>query len=80
MDLVCPLCNGMANYEVYCERCNSRLEDLGAIVDYLDAYSPYLSNDITQLVDGVEHEKCCHLFICKKCNFEKKVEINRVRM
>lgn len=80
MELVCPLCNGMLNYETYCPRCSDRLKDTGPIVDYLDEYSPYLSNDMTQLVDGVEHEKCCHLFKCEKCNFERKVEINRVRM
>ena len=79
MDLVCPLCNGLVDYEVGCPRCGNSMTDEGAIVNYFDNYSPYLSNDITQLVDGATHDKCVHLFQCKVCNKDKRVTINRVR-
>ncbi len=79
MDLICPLCNGLIEYHVVCEECGSDMTDAGALVNYLDNYSPYLSNDITQQVDGASYDKCVHLFQCDVCNKDKRVTIKRVR-
>lgn len=80
MDMVCPLCNGIQEILDECEYCNGKMVDEGPLVNYLDEYSPYLSNDITQLVDGAPHDKCMHLFKCSECEFDKRVEIQRVRI
>lgn len=80
LELVCPLCNSLTQYEVKCHRCGNYMCDQGPIVNYLDDYSPYLSRDLTQLVDGASHDKCVHLFKCKKCYYDKRIEIDRVRM
>lgn len=80
MQLVCPLCNGIDEAHFNCPLCHSNMVDEGPVVDYLDDYSPYLSKDITQLVDGAAHDKCVHLYKCKHCGYDKIVEINRVMM
>ncbi len=80
MDFICPLCNGLKKYKIICPQCGSKMIDDGALINFLDDYSPYLSNDITQLVDGVSHDKCTHIFTCKKCNEQKRFKIQRVRM
>jgi len=80
MELVCPLCNGIEKYEISCPTCEGLMVDEGPIVDYLDDYSPYLSRDITQLVDGTASDKCVHLYKCTECSRDKRIEINRVRM
>lgn len=80
MDLACPLCNGIKDINTSCPRCSAKMKDEGPIINYLDDYSPYLSNDITQLVDGVPHNQCVHLFSCEKCKYDKRIQIDRVRM
>ncbi|WP_034428979.1 hypothetical protein [Caldisalinibacter kiritimatiensis] len=80
MELVCPLCNGLYEHYVSCPSCGKQMTDQGPLVDYYDEYSPYLSNDTTQLVDGVSHEKCVHVFKCTSCNRDKRIQIERVRM
>lgn len=80
MDLVCPFCNGIQETNKSCPKCSNTMGDDGPIVNYLDDYSPYLSNDITQLVDGVPHDQCLHLFSCSKCGYDERVIVNRVSM
>ncbi|MBS4537221.1 hypothetical protein GOQ27_02040 [Clostridium sp. D2Q-11] len=80
MDMVCPLCNGIQEIIDQCNICGSKMIDEGPLVNYLDDYSPYLSNDITQLVDGAPHDKCMHLFKCERCEKDKRIEIQRVRI
>ncbi|NBI05812.1 hypothetical protein [Senegalia massiliensis] len=80
MKEVCPLCNGIQEIIKNCKRCGGDMIDQGPIVDYLDNYSPYLSNDITQLVDGVSKNECTHLFKCKECNHDKRISIQRVEI
>ncbi len=77
MFLVCPLCNGLYEIQQKCFICNNDMVDRGPIVNYLDDYSPYLLDDITTLVDGVEKEKCVHLFYCNNCNYDKRVVISK---
>ncbi|WP_425447085.1 hypothetical protein [Dethiothermospora halolimnae] len=80
MELLCPVCNGLEEPQIVCKVCNSAMEDKGPLVDYLDDYSPYLSNDITQQVDGVAHDKCVHIYKCQNCGKDKRVIINRVKV
>ena len=80
MDLVCPLCNGINTIEVNCTICGARMVDKGPVTDYLDDYSPYLPFEITQMVDGGEHDKCVHIFQCTNCNYDKRIEINKVKL
>ncbi|WP_026895148.1 hypothetical protein [Clostridiisalibacter paucivorans] len=78
MEKVCPLCNKIKDIEEMCPNCRTKMEDKGRIVDYLDAYSPYLSNEVTEKVDGAPNDKCVHLFQCPQCAEEKRVEIDKV--
>lgn len=80
MDLACPLCNGIQEIDVLCPKCSVKMKDNGPIVNYLDDYSPYLSNDMTQLVDGVPHDQCLHVFSCPNCEYDERIKINRVRI
>jgi len=78
MQLICPLCNNVNKYSQMCPLCKSNMVDEGPVVDYLDDYSPYLSRDITQLVDGAPYDKCVHLYKCEHCGYDKRIEINKV--
>ncbi len=80
MELICPICNGIGDFYIRCPYCDTTMVNEGPIVDYLDDYSPYLSNDITQLVDGAPHDKCVHLYQCRYCGRDKRIQIDRVRM
>ncbi len=80
LELVCPLCNGIDEMNMSCQMCSEKMKDHGPIVNFFDDYSPYLSNDMTQLVDGVPHDQCVHLFSCEKCKHDKQVIVNRVRV
>ncbi len=80
MDWVCPICNGLTNYVVKCPNCGNHMEERGAIQDYFDDYSPYLSKNITQQVDGTSYNKCIHLFYCPICNKDKRIVISEIQM
>ncbi len=80
MEYVCPLCNGLKDIEILCELCGKPMKDKGPIVNFLDEYSPYLSNDITQVVDGAKHNNCTHVFKCSACGYFKNVEIARIKI
>ena len=80
MEWVCPICNGMASYIVKCSDCGSQMEARGAIQDYFDDYSAYLDKNITQRIDGVEENRCVHIFYCTNCNDDKRVPVNEIKM
>ncbi|MTI65930.1 MAG: hypothetical protein FH753_04940 [Firmicutes bacterium] len=80
MEFVCPLCNGLDKWSKKCLKCGGEMIDRGPVVDYMDEYSPYLSNDITQKVDGACNDKCVHIFKCIKCSRDKRFEVKRVKM
>lgn len=80
MDLVCPICNGMASYVVKCSECGSQMDARGAIQEYFDDYSPYLSQNITKKMDGVESNRCVHIFHCPNCRDDKQITINEIKM
>lgn len=78
MEYVCPICNSLYSYIVKCPNCGRQMEDMGVIQDYLDDYSPYLSMDITQKVDGAPATACTHLFYCVECKNDKRVAIEKI--
>lgn len=78
MERICPLCNGLKNYDIECKFCNEKMEDKGRVADYYDNYSSYLDMSITELIDGVEADKCVHLFACPSCKSDKRIEINKI--
>ncbi|QEK11908.1 hypothetical protein FQB35_05730 [Crassaminicella thermophila] len=80
MELVCPICNGMAIYLLKCSNCGKVMENRGTIGEFLDDYSPYLAMDITQQIDGVPYDQCVHLFYCKNCDHDKRVPIKKMRI
>ncbi|WP_053956848.1 hypothetical protein [Inediibacterium massiliense] len=80
MELVCPICNGMAVYLLKCPICGKQMENKGPLTDFLDDYSPYLPIEITQLSDGADKNHCMHLFYCEGCHYDKRVPIHYVEM
>lgn len=78
MELICPVCNGLEEQFIECPQCSEIMVDQGPLIDYLDDYSPYLSRDITQRVDGAPHDKCVHLYLCEACGWDKRITINRI--
>lgn len=80
MAKICPLCNGLYAVKEKCPICSKVMEDKGPIINYLDDYSPYLLDDISSSVDGVDEVKCLHLFHCSNCNNDHRVVINRKKI
>lgn len=78
MEQICPLCNGLIEHEVKCEKCNEKMKDNGRIADYYDNYSSYLEMSITELIDGVSNDKCVHIFACPDCNYDKRIAIDKI--
>ena len=75
--LVCPLCNGLYKIHKTCKVCQEPMEDKGPVVNYYDDYSPYLLDEITNKVDGVDKYKCLHHYKCTECGFEENYAIGR---
>lgn len=78
MEQICPLCNGLKEYEIRCSKCHGKMIDKGRIADYYDNYSSYLEMSITELLDGVPNDKCVHLFVCPYCNNDKRIIIDKI--
>ena len=53
------------------------MEDKGPLVNLMDDYSPYLLDEITHLVDGVNRNKCVHTYQCQNCGFKQNYSIER---
>lgn len=51
--------------------------DKGPKVNYIDDYSPYLLDEITNQVDGVKQDECLHIFQCPCCGSQQKYSIKR---
>ncbi|WP_432408830.1 hypothetical protein [Wukongibacter sp. M2B1] len=78
MELICPLCNGLQEYNIECQNCNEKMSDRGRIAEYYDNYSSYLDISITEKIDGVPNDKCVHLFSCISCNKDKRITIDKI--
>lgn len=78
MEIICPLCNGLREFQIDCEKCREGMKDRGRIAEYYDNYSSYLDISITELIDGVCNDECVHIFTCKNCNHDKRVSIDKI--
>lgn len=76
---ICPLCNGLEEYQGNCGSCGNMLMDTGKVTDYLDDYSAYMEINLLKLVDGdinsVENHVCLHLINCPVCQKEQIITI-----
>lgn len=75
---ICPICNGLLDYERSCHKCGNKMEVQGRLEDYEDGYSPYLNYSITDLNDGDSSNICSHLLICPYCKNTEVVEFRNV--
>jgi hypothetical protein len=73
---ICPICNGLTNFEKYCNHCGSKMEILNRIEDYDDSYAPYENYNITDLNDGDPPNICSHVARCKNCNNKEVIRID----
>lgn len=80
MAFLCPLCNGLEIKNIPCEKCGGAAEDIGAVRDYFDSYSPYLDFKITNKLNGVPPDQCLHVFRCRGCGLESKIAIGMVEL
>lgn len=80
MDLLCPTCNGLYNIDNQCDNCGTNMVNQGPIQNFFDDYSPYLNYGITEKVDGVDYDKCLHLYVCYNCGADKQMEVNKIRI
>lgn len=78
MDMICPVCNGLEELEMNCEKCGGKMIDRGRIAEYYDNYSSYLEMSITEKIDGVPWDKCVHLYACTSCNDDKRITIDKI--
>ncbi len=78
MELICPICNGLEEYSIRCNKCKEVMKDMGRITDYYDDYSAYLEMSITDLVDGAPSNECVHLYTCKNCHNDRRIQIDKV--
>ncbi|KGX92584.1 hypothetical protein N781_14720 [Pontibacillus halophilus JSM 076056 = DSM 19796] len=80
---VCPLCNGLATIDASCSTCGEgKLIDRGRVVDYLDDYSAYMSDEDLKMVDGLpdskEKHSCVHVFQCTSCHEDETIPIHEL--
>lgn len=79
---MCPLCNGLENFEISCNKCNKIMVDKGRILDYFDDYSAYLDIEGMKLFDGISDDRkehqCPHIFYCQHCHLEKTILIQEI--
>lgn len=65
--LICPVCNGLIEYIKYCPSCGSKMKVMDRVENYYDDYSPYLSYELTDLIDGDTSYICSHICVCPNC-------------
>ena len=75
---ICPICNGLTQVSLSCPRCRGTLVDTGILENYFEPYSPYLDEDILDLVDGVGKDQCIHLFSCPSCHYDQRYIVPRL--
>lgn len=75
---ICPLCNGLIQYERNCSKCGAPMEVLDRIENYYDNYSPYLSYNITDMNDGDPFDICTHVLVCRNCNNKEILRIKNI--
>ncbi len=71
LDKICPLCNGLDNVNLLCEKCKDIMSDIGRVQDYADSYACQ-----QEINDSKNY--CIHLFKCKRCNSVKRIKIWKI--
>lgn len=84
IDIVCPLCNGLVLADMHCDKCDSSLDEIGRMEEYVD---PYAANiDVTAFTSSFDSnvmsgdDSCVHLFYCKECNKYKTKSFRYVKI
>jgi len=70
---VCPLCNGLQVAPKLCPRCGQEMEDKGALQEFIDPYSPYLSQELGENFAGTGD--CVHLYCCPFCALDQRFSV-----
>ncbi len=78
MECLCPLCNGLFDSAVRCKICGGFMKDGGRIQDFYDDYSPYLSHNLTDKMDGEPPGICQHIFTCTSCGHDDVLNIRKI--
>jgi len=73
MEKVCPICNELMMKTFSCDKCGEEMVDKGRAQEYSDDYTANMPiND--------SDNYCNHIFECSKCNFFKKIPINKIKI
>ena len=76
---ICPLCNALESQSYSCQVCTNVLQDYGKVVDYTDAYSAYMDQDLLIAVDGLtemdSQQYCVHVFYCGTCGTQTELAV-----
>lgn len=71
MERICPICNGLQSIRRFCPYCGQAMEERGALQDFIDDYSPYLSRELGE--DLLQTKDCVHLYYCSHCDMDVRV-------
>lgn len=80
---MCPVCNGIALFNVNCPHCQTLLIDQGMWQNYFDDYSPYLEIEDMKFVNGFDDARkhhCIHFATCPQCGEEVLAAVEEVDM
>ncbi|NLY80387.1 MAG: hypothetical protein GX072_11030 [Lysinibacillus sp.] len=71
----CPLCNSLTELEVFCPKCENRLDDSGKVSDYLEPYAHYEAAETVKMGDvypnTAREQLCPHLMVCQQCGYDE---------
>jgi hypothetical protein len=74
----CPVCNGFYPLVLTCS-CGGKLEDMGRVENFADAYSPYHDFQEDQFPKGDPFKNrdqiCVHLLTCPACKKDERIAI-----
>ena len=71
MERICPICNGLQSFRRFCPYCGQEMEERGALQDFIDEYSPYLSREMGETL--TRSRDCVHLYYCPTCHQDNRV-------
>jgi hypothetical protein len=78
MERICPLCNALDTVGRKCPYCGRRLEDGGALQNYLGPYSPYVED--SSVPDSMSGNYCIHLLYCPYCHYDTRAAWNFIEI
>jgi len=73
LEKVCPLCNELEFMTFSCDKCGETMVDKGRAQEYSDDYTANMP-----INDGENY--CAHIFECSRCNFFKRVPIEKKKI